>query len=76
MFPQVSTGLTYAEIGPHVLPVTITPPTSENSVWYTSLLHSKYQSKENTLIPAGNANLEDLSFNCVQPFVSKSSSLY
>ena len=58
MFPQVSTGLTYAEIGPHVLPVTITPPTSETSVWYTSLLHSKKQSKENTLIPAGNANLE------------------
>ena len=65
MFPQVSTGLTYAEIGPHVLPVTITPPTSENSVWYTSLLHSKKQSKEPNFIPAGNANVDDLSFNCV-----------
>ena len=54
VFPQVSTGLTYAEIGPHVLPVTITPPTSESSVCYTSLLHSKNQSKENILIPAGN----------------------
>ena len=53
MFPRVSTGLTYAEIGPHVLPVTITPLTSESSVWYTSLIHSKNQSKENILIPAG-----------------------
>ena len=61
--PQVSTALMYAEIGPHVLPAAVTPPTNDSSVWYTSLLHNQNQSKQNALFPAGNANL-DKSYMC------------
>ena len=52
--PQVSTGLMYAEIGPHIPPAAVTPPTTDSSVWYTSLLHDESKSKQNALIPAGN----------------------
>ena len=45
----------YADLGPHVLPAAVTPPTIDSNVWYTSLLHDESQSKQNALTSAGNA---------------------
>jgi len=47
---QVSTGISYGELGPHIPPAAITPPAIDNNVWYTSLLH---QSEQSALNPAG-----------------------
>ena len=61
----------YAEIGPHIQPAAVTPPTTDSTVWYTSLLHDENQSKQNALTPAGNANLDRLCLNCVETLVDQ-----
>ena len=56
LFSQVSTGLRYAELGPHIPPAAVAPPVIDNTVRYTSLLHDQNQSELNPHVQAGIIN--------------------
>ena len=38
---QVSSGLVYAEVGPHVPLAAVTPPASDSNVQYTAVVHDR-----------------------------------
>ena len=38
---QVSSGLVYAEVGPHVPLAAVTPPASDSHVQYTAVVHDQ-----------------------------------
>ena len=43
---QVSSGLVYAEVGPHVPHAAVTPPASDNRVQYTAVVHDQNIAKD------------------------------